>query len=149
MIFTKIKQRNVKSVLTTIFMGNLEATQSEVDAETVTDKFVSPDTLAGKALIAGAYSTVLTFDTDKDIYQDATGSSITFTLGAGNINGKGIILRLNKPTAVTFPGTFEADAGSTALDATKLNVYFCLFFTNWNGSGLDHVIYKNSTFAAI
>lgn len=100
------------------------------------------------ALANGTYSTVLAFDQDKDIYKDATGLSITFTLGTGNINGKGIILRLNKPTAVTFPGTFEADAGSAALDATKLNVYFCLFFTNWNGSGLDHVIYKNAVYTA-
>lgn len=99
-------------------------------------------------LATGTYSTTLTFDQDQDIYHDATGTSLTFTLGTTNINGKGIILRLNKPTAVTFPGTFEADANSSALDATKLNVYFLVFFTNWNGSGLDHVIYKNSLFTA-
>lgn len=96
----------------------------------------------------GTYSTTLNFNTDQDIYKDATGLSITFTLGTNNVNGKGIILRLNKPTAVTFPGTFEADANSQALDATKMNVYFLVFFTNWNGSGLDHVIYKNSLFTA-
>lgn len=126
----------------------ISASQSEVDAESNNDKFVTPDTLAGKALPNGTYSTTLTFETDKDIYKDATGLSITFALGTGNINGKGIILRLNKPTAVTFPGTFEADSGSATLDATKLNVYFCMFFTNWNGSGLDHVIYKNSIYTA-
>ncbi len=126
----------------------IASTQAQVDAESNNDTFVTPDTLAGKALPNGTYSTTLTFDTDKDIYKDATGLSITFTLGTGNINGKGIFLRLNKPTAVTFPGTFEADSGSATLDATKLNVYLLIFFTNWNGSGLDHVVYSNKTFIA-
>jgi hypothetical protein len=124
------------------------ATQSEVDAGTATGVYVNPATLAGKALKSGTYSTVLTFDTDQDIYQDLTGLSPTFTLGTTNVNGVGIILRLNKPTAVTFPGTFEADANSATLDATKLNVYTLVFFTNWNGSGLDHVIYSNHLFTA-
>jgi len=97
----------------------------------------------------GSYSTVLTFDDDYDIYHDATGASITFTLGSGNIDGKGIFLRLNKPTSVTFPGTFEADANSQAVDATKLNVFLLIFFSNWNGSGQDHVIYKNSLFNSL
>lgn len=100
-------------------------------------------------LADGTYSTVLDFSTDKDIYHDATGASITFTLASGGIAGKGIILRLNKPTAVTFPGTFEADQSSSAVDSTKLNVFTLVFFTNWNGSGLDHVIYKNSLFASL
>ncbi len=124
------------------------ATQSQVDTGTDTATFVNPATLAGKALKSGTYSTTLTFDTDKDIYHDATGESITFTLGLNGVNGVGIILRLNKPTAVSFPGTFEADANSVTLDATKLNVYTLVFFTNWNGSGLDHVIYSNHLFTA-
>ena len=97
----------------------------------------------------GGFTTELNFDSDQDIYHDSTGQSIVFTLGVRNINGIGIILRLNKPTAVTFPGTFEADPSSSVLDSTKLNVYFILFFTNWNGSGLDHVIYKNTLFTAL
>jgi hypothetical protein len=125
------------------------SSQAQVNAETSADTYVSPATLAAKALPDGTYSTVLTFDTDKDIYHDATGASITFTLGTGNINGKGIFLRLNKPTAVTFPGTFEASSSSATLDATKLNVYLLIFFTNWNGSGLDHVVYTNQTFTAL
>jgi|SRR6185295_24316 len=99
-------------------------------------------------LLEQSFSTQLNFNGDQDIYKDATGLTITFTLGTNNVNGKGIILRLNKPTAVTFPATFEADASSQALDATKLNVYFLVFFTNWNGSGLDHVIYSNKLFTA-
>lgn len=124
------------------------ATQSEVNTGTEAAKYVSPATLAAKALKSGTYSTTLTFDTDQDIYQDLTGQSVTFTLGSNGVNGVGIILRLNKPTAVTFPGTFEADANSATLDATKLNVYTLVFFTNWNGSGLDHVIYSNHLFTA-
>ncbi len=134
----------------TLITDVLAATQAAVNTGTETATFVNPATLAAKALSTGTYSTELTFDTDKDIYQDLTGLSPTFTLAAsGNINGKGIFLRLNKPTAVTFPGTFEAASGSTALDATKLNVYLLIFFTNWNGSGLDHVVYRNETFTAI
>jgi len=148
-LITKVQVRNIKSILTNVFSTSITfATQSEADIEIESGKAISPLTLSGKALLNGDYSTTLNFNTDQDIYKDATGLSITFTLGTNNINGKGIILRLNKPNAVTFPGTFEADANSSALDATKLNVYFLVFFTNWNGSGLDHVIYKNSLFTA-
>jgi len=99
-------------------------------------------------LTIGTYSTTLTFDTDQDIYHDATGESITFTLGANGVNGVGIILRLNKPTAVSFPGTFEASSSSVAFNAANLNVCYCVFYTNWNGSGLDHVTYRNELFTA-
>src|SRR5688572_12605210 len=109
------------------------ATQAETNTGTATDVFVSPATLAAKALKIGTYSTVLTFDTDQDIYQDVT--SPVFTLAAsGNINGMGIILRLNTPTSVTFPGNFEAAPDSATLDPTKLNVYTLVYFSNWNGA---------------
>lgn len=98
---------------------------------------------------AGTYSTALSFYQDLDIYKDATGLSITFTLGSNNVNGAGIILRLNKPTAVTFPANFEADANSATLDATKLNVYTLIYFSNWNGSGTARVIYMNHLYTAI
>lgn len=126
------------------------ASQEEVNAGTVTTKYVNPATLAGKALLAGVYATELGFSTDQDIYKDATGLSITFTLAAsGNVNGVGIILRLNKPTAVTFPGNFEAHPSSAELDATKLNVYTLVYFSSWNGSGTPRVIYTNSLYTAI
>jgi len=96
-----------------------------------------------------AYGTVLTFDVDKDIYKDATGLSITFTLGSGNNNGVGIIMRLNKPTAVSLPGSFEATSSSVAVDATKLNVFTFVYFSNWNGTGTPHVIYSNTLFASL
>lgn len=83
------------------------------------------------------------------MFKDATGLSITFTLGTGNINGVGKILRLNKPTAVSFPATFEAHANSAALDATKMNVYTLVYFSNWNGSGTARVIYNNSLYTAV
>lgn len=115
-------------------------TQAELDAE-----------LALKAdlvLSTGSYSTELTFDVDKDIYQDVT--TPTFTLAAsGNVNGVGIILRLNTPTSVTFPANFEASGNSATLDATKLNVFMLVFFTNWDGLGTDKVIYTNNLFTAI
>jgi hypothetical protein len=128
--------------------GQGPANQSEVNDGTNSEKFVTPETLAGKALKIDTYSTELTFDTDKEIYQDVT--SPTFTLAAsGNINGVGIILRLNTPTSVTFPANFEAHANSATLDATKLNVYTLVYFSNWNGSGTARVIYMNSLFTAI
>lgn len=148
-MISTLRTTRIKSILTSVICdGATAATQGQVDAGTATTVYVNPATLAAKALKSGTYSTVLTFDTDQDIYHDATGESITFTLAASGVNGVGIILRLNKPTAVTFPGTFEADANSATLDATKLNVYTLVFFTNWNGSGLDHVIYSNHLFTA-
>lgn len=131
-----------------IINGAEAATQTEVNNASASNKYVSPVTLAAKALKIGTYSTELTFDTDKDIYQDVT--TPTFTLAAsGNINGVGIILRLNTPTSVTFPGNFEAHPNSATLDATKLNVYTLVYFSNWNGSGTARVIYTNSLFTAI
>lgn len=104
---------------------------------------------ANEFLNTANYTNELIFDVDKDIYHNATGQSLTFTLGTGNKNGVGIFLRLNKPISVTFPTSFEADTGTIALDATKLNVFLLIFFTDWNGTGSDHVIYKNSTFNAL
>lgn len=124
------------------------ASQTEVDNGIVSDKFVTPETLSSKALKSGAYSTELTFNTDKEIYQDV--STPVFTLSdTGNINGIGIILRLNTPTSVTFPVNFEAHPNSATLDPTKLNVYVLLYFSNWNGSGTPRVIYTNNLFTAI
>lgn len=119
------------------------ATQSQVNAGTSTNTVVTPATLASKALLSGVYNTVLSFFTDQDIYHDATGQSITFTLGSGNINGVGIWLRLNKPTAFTFPGTFEALPSSASCDPTKLNNIFLVYNSNWDGNGLAHVTYNN------
>lgn len=96
------------------------------------------------------FSTELSFSKDGEIYYDATGESLTFTLKAtGNKNGVGRILRLNKPTAVNFPANFEAHPNSATLDATKLNYYVLIYHSNWNGSGTARVIYTNSLFTAI
>lgn len=128
--------------------GTSAATQAEVNTGTETAKYVSPATLAAKALKTGTYGLELTFDTDKEIYQDVT--TPTFTLAAtGNINGVGIILRLNTPTSVTFPANFEAHPNSATLDATKLNYYVLLYHSNWNGTGTERVIYTNSLFTAV
>ena len=127
----------------------LAASQSETDAGTVTDKYVNPKTLATKALKSGTYATTLNFSTDQDIFKDATGLSITFTLGATNVNGVGIVLRLNKPTAVTFPANFEATASSETLSTTKMNVFTLVYFSNWNGTGTARVVYQNATFTAV
>lgn len=98
-------------------------------------------------LVNASYSTVLTFDYDKAIYQDV--ATPTFTLGSGNVNGVGIILKLNTPTSVTFPASFIAHPNSATLDATKLNVYTLIYFTDWDGAGTEKVVYTNSLFTAI
>lgn len=124
------------------------ASQTEVNNGSVDDKFVTPETLAANALKSDSFSTELTFDTDKEIYQDV--STPAFTLAStGNINGKGIILRLNTPTSVNFPVNFEAHPNSATLDNTKLNVYTLIYFSNWDGAGTPRVIYNNTLFTAV
>lgn len=98
-------------------------------------------------LVNATYSTELTFDFDKTMYQDVT--TPVFTLGTENINGVGIILKLNTPTSVTFPANFTAHPNSATLDATKLNVYTLVYFSNWDGAGTTKVVYTNSLFTAI
>jgi hypothetical protein len=148
-LLSTVQQTNIRSVLAAVVCSS-SASQAEVNAGTEAAKYVSPSTLAAKALFIETYSTVLTFDTDKDIYKDATGLSPSFTLASsGNVNGVGIIVRLNKPTAVTFPANFEADANSATLDATKMNVYTLIYFANWNGSGTARVIYSNHLFTSV
>lgn len=102
-------------------------------------------------LAAGIYSTALAFTGDRDIYKDATGLSITFTLDAAvtPLNGSCILLRLNKPTAVTFPANFEASPSSVPLDSTKLNVYSLVYFSSWDGAGTGRVIYTNTLFTGL
>lgn len=98
-----------------------------------------------------SYSTTFTFDADKEIYQDLTGSSPTITLSStGARNGTVIIFRANKPTAIMFSGVVsEASSSSATLDATKLNVYSLIYFSNWNNTGTPRVIYTNSLFASV
>lgn len=106
------------------------------------------DNSPGESLINDTYSTVLTFDRDKTLYQDV--GSVTFTLAAtGNVNGVGIILKLNTPTSVSFPASFEAHPNSASLDNTKLNVYTLVYFSDWDGAGTAKIIYTNSLFTAI
>jgi len=137
-----------RTILQNITLDVPVATQSEVNDGDSTTKYITPSTLNSKSLKEGAYSTELTFDEDKDIYQDVT--TPTFTLAAsGHINGKGIFLRLNTPTSVTFPVGFEESSTSEALDPTKLNVYLLMFFSNWDGAGSDKVIYTNRLFTAV
>lgn len=135
-------------VLNEVIITENIASQSEVDAGVIDNKSVTPVTLASKALKSGDYSTELTFDTDKEIYQDVT--TPVFTLAStGNVNGVGIILRLNTPTSVNFPVNFEAHPNSATLDATKLNVYTLIYFSNWDGNNTPRVIYNNNLFSAI
>lgn len=102
---------------------------------------------ANAPLVNDTYSTVLTFDYDKTTYQDV--GTVTFTLGINNVNGVGIILKLNTPTSVTFPASFIAHPNSSTLDNTKLNVYTLVYFSDWDGAGTAKVVYTNSLFTAI
>ncbi len=137
-----------RTILQNITLDVPAATQSEVNLGDNNDKFVTPSTLKSKALKEGTYSTELTFDEDKDIYQDVSTPSFTLA-SSGNINGMGIILRLNTPTSVAFSSDFEAHQSSAAVDPTKLNMFTLVFFSNWDGSGSDKVIYMNHLLTAI
>lgn len=102
------------------------------------------------SVLISAFTSVLTFNKDKDIYYDATGEDVTFSLSASNnVNGAGIYLRLNKPASVTFPANFEEDNNSEPLDDTKLNMYVLIYFSNWDGQGTERVIYSNKLFDAL
>jgi hypothetical protein len=96
------------------------------------------------------YSTILTFNNDKEVYANVIGQAVTFTLASsGNVNGIGIIVRLNKPSSVSFPGNFEAAASSEAFDNTKMNVCTLVYFSNWDGVGTARIIYSNKTFNSV
>lgn len=140
--------------------GPGEATNDEIDNDIEEDTITVDDAgttieitvsefLSSVVLIQEAYSTVLTFDKDKEIFKDATGLSPIFTLGAPSYNGVGIILRLNKPTAVTFPANFEANPNSSAVDATKMNVFMLVYFADWDVVGTPRIIYNNSLYTAV
>lgn len=90
------------------------------------------------------YNPVLSFDQDKEIYHN--GGSIAITLGNNNVNGVGILLRLNKPSSVSFPINFEASQNSAPIDSTKLNAILCIYYSNWDGAGMAHIIYSNNVF---
>lgn len=94
------------------------------------------------------FELALTFNHDKEVYFDATGQSIVFTLVTSppGVNGVGILLKLNKPTAVTWPSNFIAHPSSTPLDSTKLNVYLLIYHSDWDGTGVPKVVYSNAPF---
>ena len=118
----------------------------DVVSVTINDGGLSVDALSQES-----YSTTFTFNNDKEIFADLTGLSPTITLSSTNaVNGIGIIFRANKPTAITFAGVAsEASTSSATLDATKMNVYSLIYFSNWNNSGTPRVIYSNSLFTAV
>lgn len=140
--FTLQNERYVGDVSTTV-TGEINVGGTTIDAE------ISLGT--GQWISIGTHSTSLTFDSDKDIYLDATGQTLTYTLAAsGHNNGVGIILRLNKPTAVNaFPASFEELAGSDAFDATKMNIYFLVYYSHWNGTANPHVTWIRKIVTAL
>lgn len=96
------------------------------------------------------YTTTFTFDEDHQIAVDLTGLSPTITLDPTNaVDGACIMFRAKTPTAITFSGiNAEADPASSAVDATKMNVFLLMFYKNWDGAGTPKVIYTNKLFTA-
>lgn len=93
------------------------------------------------------FTTVLTFDYDKDL-TTVTGGTRTFTLSStGNLNGVGIVARVNDPAAVNFPASFEAVSGSDSISTTDMNIIVFRYFSDYDGAGNDKVLYtiKNQT----
>jgi len=101
------------------------------------------------ALSKYPYNPVILFSEDKELSM-VTGGTHVIGLSQGvNLNGNSVILKFNTPVGITFGSQFEATSDSAAVDPTKLNVVFCTYFSNWNGSGSDKVLYKNNLFTAV
>lgn len=93
------------------------------------------------------FSTVLTFNADKD-FTTISGGTTTFTLASsGNLNGVAIVARINKPVAVNFPASFKAVSGSDTISTTDMNIIIFRYFDDYDGAGNDKVLYvvKNQT----
>lgn len=93
------------------------------------------------------FVTELTFDRDKDL-STVSGGTRTFTLAAsGNLNGVGIVAKINEPVAVNFPASFEAVNGSDSISTTDMNIIVMRYFEDYDGAGTAKVLYtiKNQT----
>lgn len=93
------------------------------------------------------FATELTFDYDKDL-STVSGGTRTFTLASsGHLNGVGIVARINDPTAVNFPASFEAVSGSDSISTTDMNIIIMRYFSNYDGAGNAKILYtiKNQT----
>ena len=113
--------------------------------DTVTIEFTE-STSSGEIPLVD-FDTELTFDYDKDL-ATVSGGTRTFTLAAsGNLNGVGIVARINNPVAVNFPAGFEAIDGSATISTVNMNIIVFRYFDNYDGAGNDKVLYlvKNQT----
>lgn len=127
------------------------ATQAEVDAGTVADKYVSPETLnnwsgsgSSSSIAIGTYSSVFTFDVNEEVYKDASGLDVSITLAAsGNVNGILKILRIENPTSVTFDAIFERSSLSADFLSDELNICTFVYFSDYDGAGTKKVVYSN------
>lgn len=91
----------------------------------------------------------LQFNHDKELDFEE-GGTLDFTLAAsGNINGMGIILKLNLPVSVDFSADFEASPSSQDFDVTKMNLTTLIYFSDYDGQGNEKVIYNNIQLTAI
>lgn len=96
---------------------------------------------AASALPIESFSTTLTFDDNKEL-ATVSGGSRAFTLnGSGNINGIGILCKINNPVAVTFSSDFEIGDGSSTIGTANMNIITFHYFSDYNGSGTKKVIY--------
>lgn len=102
---------------------------------------------AASTLPIEAFDVVLTFDDNKEL-ATVTGGTRAFTLAAtNNINGIGIMAKVNNPVAVTFGAEFELGDGSSTIGTSNMNIITFHYFADYDGNGADKVIYfiKNQT----
>lgn len=95
------------------------------------------------------FNTELKFDHDSDAFQQGGTHAFTLSSRGRNLNGVGKFIRLNEPVAVSFSADFVEHPDSSALDATKLNVYLFVYFQDWDNAGTPKVVYKNTLFDAV
>lgn len=134
-----------------IFTGsdNAEATisiGSQGDVITVT---VGSITGSNLPIPIEIFAQELKFNHDKELAFNE-GGALSFTLSdSENINGAGIVLKLNTPTSVSFSADFQAMPNSQAFDSTKMNITTLVYFSDFDGQGGEKVLYNNNQLTAI
>jgi hypothetical protein len=117
-----------------------QAAQAEVDAGTVTDKFVSPETLEGKPLAITRTGTSIAFD-KVSIYNEATPATgnLTDDLTGARI---GIVQKIyHNATVAPVPPAGWVKLGTGSYTPSTLNI----IFAEWvSGTRVEYWIVKGS-----
>lgn len=148
-IISKVSIARVKSIVASVMGGVPEA---PIDGQQYARQNGAWAVVVGGGGGAGLtnvdFNPVLTFTANKQMFQSAV--SVTFSLGsATHINGAINIVRIDQPTSVTFPAGWIKEEVSQGIELTKLNFITFQYFSNWNGTGTEAVIYSIKVFPSL